>query len=176
MTPAGLRDAAAGDAARIAEIYAHYVLGSVATFEEAPPGPDEMGARLLRVAARGLPWLVAEDAAGVQGYAYAAPWRERSAYRYAVEDSVYVAADMTRRGLGARLLGELIRRCEALDLRQMIAVVGGSGTAASIGLHARLGFRVAGVLPSVGYKLGGWADSVLMTRALGAGDATPPKG
>lgn len=170
-----VRDAEDDDLARITEIYAEYVATSVATFEEVPPGLDEMRARLMRVRALGLPWLVAETDAGVEGYAYAGPFRDRSAYRYVVEDSIYVARDRIRRGIGSALLGELIVRCEALGKRQMIAVVGGSKSVASIGLHGRMGFRVAGVLPSFGFKLSDWADAVLMTRALGDGDSTRPE-
>ena len=169
-----VRDARDADLARIAEIYAAYVLTSVATFEETPPDTDEMRARFARIAGLGLPWLVADDGGLVQGYAYAGPFRDRSAYRFAVEDSIYVAPGLTRRGYGSALLAELIRRCEALGKRQMIAVIGGSGSVGSIGLHGGLGFRVAGVLPSVGFKFGAWEDSVLMTLALGDGDTAKP--
>ena len=168
-----VRDAVEADLPRIAEIYEHYVLGSTATFEEEVPDIAETRVRLRRLTGAGLPWLVAETSAGVEGYAYAAPWRDRSAYRYVVEDSVYVAADSARRGIGTALLAELIRRCEVSGKRQMIAVIGGSTNVASIGLHGRLGFRVAGVLPSFGYKFGTWNDSVLMTRPLGDGKAAP---
>lgn len=170
-----VRDAAAADLPRIAEIYEHYVLNSIATFEEEAPGLPEMSARFRDLASAGFPWLAAETPEGVAGYAYAAPWRDRSGYRYVVEDSVYVAPGRLRRGVGTALLGELVSRCTAAGMRQMIAVVGGSDNVASIGLHGRLGFRVAGVLASVGWKFGSWADAVLMTRALGDGDATSPK-
>lgn len=169
-----IRDATEADMARIAEIYAHYVRSSVATFEEVPPDTAEITARFRRFAALGLPWLVLEDEDAVQGYAYAAPFRDRSAYRFTVEDSIYIAADRLRRGYGALLLAELIARCESLGKRQMIAVVGGSESSASISLHSQLGFRVAGVLPSAGFKFGAWADSVLMTRTLADGDASAP--
>lgn len=170
-----VRGAAETDISRIAEIYAHYVRTSVATFEESPPDKTEIAIRFARIAALGLPWLVVEDEAGVQGYAYAAPFRDRSAYRFTVEDSIYIAADRLRRGYGALLLTELIARCEALGKRQMIAVVGGSESSASISLHSQLGFRVAGVLPSAGFKFNAWADSVLMTRTLAHGDASAPE-
>lgn len=173
-TAMSVRDARPEDLARITEIYAGYVLTSVATFEEIPPDIEEMRARLDRLGALGLPWLVAEDGDGVQGYAYAAPYRDRSAYRYVVEDSIYVAPDRVRGGVGSILLWALIERCEAIGKRQMIAVAGGSKSVGSIALHGRMGFRVAGVLPSFGFKFGSWADAVLMTRALGDGDSTKP--
>jgi len=171
---ARVRDADAADVARIAEIYAHYVNHSVATFEERAPGVDEMTARWRAIVDAGLPWLVIDGGDGPSGYAYAGPFRPRSAYRYAVEDSIYVAPDCTRRGYGSALLTALIGRCEALGKRQMIAVIGGSTTVGSIGLHARHGFRVNGVLPSFGFKFGNWADAVLMTRPLGEGDRSLP--
>ena len=170
-----VRDATADDVPAIAALYATYVLASVATFEEVAPDEAAMRARFDRISGLGLPWLAAEDADGLQGYAYAGPFRDRSAYRYVVEDSIYVAQDRIPRGIGSALLGELIARCEALGKRQMIAVVGGSRSVGSIGLHGRLGFRVAGVLPSFGFKFGDWADAVLMTRALGEGDSTRPE-
>lgn len=169
-----IRDAALTDTPRIAEIYAHYVRTSVATFEEVPPDELEIAARFHRVSSFGLPWIVIEDEAGVQGYAYAGPFRDRSAYRFTVEDSIYIDADHLRCGYGTRLLGELISRCEALGKRQMIAVVGGSQSAGSIGLHTRTGFKPAGTLPSAGFKFGNWADSVLMIRPLGKGGSAPP--
>lgn len=175
VAPPRIRDATPADLPRIAAIYAHYVTSSFATFEEVPPDVAEIAARYDRVRGLGLPWIVAEDGDGVQGYAYASQFRDRSAYRYVVEDSIYVAPDLIRRGYGSALLGELIARCEALGKRQMIAVVGGSKTVGSIGLHGRMGFRVAGVLPSFGFKFGDWADTVLMTRALGEGDSTRPE-
>lgn len=170
-----VRDASETDIPRITDIYAHYVRTSVATFEEAAPDETEIAIRFERLAALCLPWLVIEDGTGVQGYAYAAPFRDRSAYRFTVEDSIYIAADSVRRGYGAQLLTELIARCEALGKRQMIAVVGGSESSGSISLHSQLGFRVAGVLPSAGFKFGAWTDSVLMTRTLSGGDASPPE-
>jgi L-amino acid N-acyltransferase YncA len=171
---ARVRDATEDDIASIVGIYSHYVLQTLATFDEDPPDAETMTARFRRITDAGLPWLVIEDGGAVKGYAYAGPFRDRSAYRFTVEDSIYVDAQSTGRGYGTLLLGELIDRCEALGKRQMIAVVGGSTSVASIGLHGRLGFRVAGVLPSTGFKLGRWADSVLMTRPLGDGDGGDP--
>ncbi len=170
-----IRDATVDDIPAITAMYETYVRSSVATFEEVPPDVTEIRARFDRVRGLGLPWIVAEGTDGtIVGYAYAAPFRDRSAYRYVVEDSIYVASDRIREGIGSALLGDLIERCTALGKRQMIAVVGGSQTVGSIGLHGRLGFRVAGVLPSFGFKFGDWADTVLMTRSLGDGDATTP--
>jgi phosphinothricin acetyltransferase len=169
-----VRPATVADLPAIHAIYAHYVLHGLATFEEAPPALEELRRRFERVLGFGLPYLAAELAGGVRGYAYAAPYRDRSAYRYAVEGSIYVDRGWQRRGLGRALLRELVARSAAAGKRQMIAVIGDSANAASIGLHAALGFRLAGTLPSVGFKHGRWVDSVLMVRPLGDGDATPP--
>ncbi|WP_244813741.1 GNAT family N-acetyltransferase [Caballeronia sp. Lep1P3] len=163
-----IRDAASGDFEAIARIYSHYVLHALATFEESPPSVGEMRARHAATIAAGLPYLVAEVDGEVAGYAYASAYRARSAYRHTVEDSVYVADGFGGRGIGFALLSALIARCEAGPWRQMIAVIGGSGNAGSIALHARLGFEHAGVLRDVGFKLGQWVDSVLMQRRLRA--------
>jgi phosphinothricin acetyltransferase len=133
-----------------------------------------MSQRLLEVTARGLPYLVAEQAGEVIGYGYCAPYRLRSAYRYTLEDSIYVMDGNHRRGVGRALLGELIALCEQLNYRQLVAVIGDSAQAASIGLHASLGFVRAGALRSVGFKFGRWVDTVLMQRPLGTGDGTRP--
>jgi L-amino acid N-acyltransferase YncA len=171
-----LRDATPADMEAVAAIYSHHVRTGVASFEEVPPDAAEMARRYRLVVDAGLPYLVATRDGRVVGYAYAGRYRERTAYRYTVEDSVYVAEDATRLGIGRALLESLIARCTALGYRQMVAVIGDSANAASIGLHASLGFRAAGVLPSVGFKLGRWVDSVIMTRALGDGDQAPPGG
>jgi len=171
-----LREARPDDMAQIAAIYAHHVRTGVASFEEVPPDAAEMARRHALAAAAGLPYLVAEQGGRIVGYAHAGRYRERTAYRYTVEDSVYVAEAWMRHGIGRALLEALIARCTALGYRQMVAVIGDSANAASIGLHAGLGFRAAGVLPSVGFKLGRWVDSVIMTRALGPGDQTAPGG
>ena len=178
MTGAGkaanivIRDARPDDLADIARIYAHHVLTGLASFEEDPPDEQEHLRRYQHVLARGLPYIVAEIDRAVRGYAYAMPYRERSAYRYAVEDSVYVDADWVRHGIAASLIVPLIDRCAKAGMRQMIAVIGDSANAGSIGLHTSHGFRIAGTLPSVGYKFGRWVDSVIMTRPLGDGDQT----
>jgi phosphinothricin acetyltransferase len=170
-----VRPALAEDLAVVQAIYAHHVLHGLASFEETPPPLEEIGRRYDGVRARGLPYLVAENAGEVLGYAYCAPYRERSAYRYALEDSVYVRQGSQGAGIGKALLSELLRGCEGLGYRQVVAVIGDSANTASIALHASLGFVRAGTLRSVGYKLGRWVDSVLMQRPLGRGDGTPPE-
>jgi L-amino acid N-acyltransferase YncA len=169
-----VRPAAPDDLPAIQAIYAHHVRHGLATFEEEPPSADEIRRRFLEVAAKGLPWLAADFGGVIAGYGYCAPYRARSAYRYALEDSVYVREDYHGRGVGAALLEALIERCTALGYRQMIAVIGDSAHAASINLHASLGFLRVGTLRSVGFKFGRWVDSVLMQRALGPGDASRP--
>lgn len=169
-----LRVAAAGDAAAIAAIYGHHVAVGTGSFELDPPGVDEMTRRLAAGLANGDPWLVAVDGAEVQGYAYAAPYRTRPAYRYTVEDSVYVAPGAVGRGIGALLLRELIAVCTSRGDRQMIAVIGDSGNFASVRLHAALGFVHVGTLRNVGRKFDRWLDVVLMQRPLGAGAADAP--
>jgi len=169
-----LRPAAERDVARIADIYAHHVLSGLASFEVAPPDAAEMARRRVDLLADGLPYLVAELEGAVVGYAYAALYRTREAYRYTVEDSIYVDHSAVGRGAGRRLLERLIAECTALGLRQMVAVIGDSGNRPSIALHQACGFRQVGLLPSVGFKFGRWVDSVLMQRALGQGDETPP--
>jgi L-amino acid N-acyltransferase YncA len=161
-----IRDAAPADFETIAGIYAHYVLNALATFEEVPPSVDEMRARHAAITALGLPYIVAEVDGAVAGYAYASTYRPRSAYRHTIEDSVYLADGFGGRGIGHALLTSLIERCEHGPWRQMIAVIGNSGNAGSIALHAKLGFAHVGVLREVGFKHGRWVDTVLMQRAL----------
>lgn len=169
-----LRPAQPDDLPAIQSIYAHHVLHGLASFEEEPPGLNELRRRYDEVLGRGLPWLVADFGGAVAGYGYCTPYRARSAYRYSLEDSIYVREDALGRGVGSALLGELIGRCESLGYRQLIAVIGDSAHAASINLHAAHGFLRVGTLRSVGFKFGRWVDSVTMQRPLGAGDATPP--
>jgi phosphinothricin acetyltransferase len=171
-----VRRARESDLATVAEIYAHHVRHGLASFELEAPALDEIERRHAAVVALGLPYLVAEADGCVAGFAYAAPYRARPAYRYTVEDSVYVDHRCAGRGLGSALLGELIARCAAAGCRQMVAVIGDSDNLASIRLHEKHGFARVGLLPSVGYKFGRWVDSVLMQRALGAGDTAPPEG
>jgi L-amino acid N-acyltransferase YncA len=172
--PATVRDARDDDLPAIQAIYAHHVLHGLATFEEVPPSVDDLRARRAQVLGLGLPYLVAEHAGAVVGYSYATGYRPRPAYRFTVEDSVYVADGLGGRGIGAALLGALIRRCEAGPWRQMIAIIGDRDNAGSIALHRRLGFRLVGTLEAPGYKLGRWVDTVLMQRPLGPGAGSPP--
>ncbi len=169
-----IRPATEQDIPAVQEIYAHYVKLTTASFEDEPPTVAEMTARWNRVTARNLPYLVALKGKTVVGYAYAGPYRDRSGYRYTVEDSVYVAQDYIGRDVGNQLLVELIERCTALDFRQMIAVIGDSTNAASLALHSRHGFFVIGALSSTCFKFGRWVDAVLMQRILGEGDTTLP--
>ena len=169
-----VRAAAQGDLAAIHGIYAHHVLRGLATFEEVPPDLEEMRRRHQDVTGRGLPYLVAAERGEILGYGYCAPYRARSAYRYALEDSIYIKDGHLGKGIGTRLLGELLRICAGLGYRQVVAVIGDSANAGSIALHARLGFLRVGTLRSTGFKFGRWVDSVMMQRPLGAGDGAPP--
>jgi L-amino acid N-acyltransferase YncA len=169
-----IRSSNEGDIAAIAAIYRHHVLHGLASFEEVPPEPDEIASRRREIVARGLPYLVAERAGRVLGYCYAGPYRPRAAYRFTLEDSIYIDAAEVGHGIGRALLGTLLDRCAELGYRQMVAVIGGSDTWPSIRLHAAFGFTQVGVLPAVGFKFGSWVDIVLMQRALGCGATTLP--
>lgn len=169
-----VRPAAVHDLPAIQSIYAHHVLHGLASFEETPPVLEEMRRRFEDIAAQGLPYLVAEDKGGILGYGYCSLYRTRSAYRYTLEDSVYVRQGLHRKGVGRAILAALIARCTELNYRQIIAVIGDSANAGSIGLHASLGFVRAGNLRSTGFKFGRWVDSVLMQLPLGSGDGTTP--
>jgi L-amino acid N-acyltransferase YncA len=169
-----IRDAKEADMEAVQAIYAHHVRYGLATFEEEPPTASELNARRETVVTAGLPYLVAECDGRILGYCYATAYRPRPAYRHTIEDSVYVADGYGGRGIGAALLGALIERCEAGPWRQILAVIGNSGNEGSIALHRRLGFETVGTLRSVGFKLGGWVDTVLMQRSLGQGDGTLP--
>ena len=175
-TPLSIRNSREADLPAITRIYGHWVLHGLASFELEPPAEAEMARRRAAVLAGGYPHLVAEDpeTGAVLGYAYASPYRSRPAYRFAVEDSVYVSPDAGRGGVGGALLADLLAHCEALGFRLAVAVIGDSGNAPSIGLHARHGFVRSGLLPAIGWKHGRWVDSVLMTRPLGPGATTPP--
>jgi L-amino acid N-acyltransferase YncA len=170
-----IRDAAQDDIAAISAIYSHHVRNGLASFEEEAPPLEEMARRFRDIRAQKLPYLAAEARGVVLGYAYAAPYRTRSAYRYTLEDSVYLHPGATGAGIGKTLLAALIARCEDRSYRRMIAVIGDSANLASIRLHERLGFTHAGLLPAVGFKFGRWVDSVLMQRPLGLGDASLPE-
>lgn len=169
-----VRSAAEADMAAVQAIYAEAVLHGLASFEEVPPTLDDMLARRAGILALGLPWLAAELDGRVVGYAYATPHRARPAYRYTLEDSVYVADGMRGRGIGRALLAALIEACEAGPWRQMVAVIGDSANKGSIALHERVGFRMVGTLEAVGFKFGRWVDTVLMQRPLGEGGDSLP--
>jgi len=169
-----VRPASAADLAAIQSIYAHHVLHGTASFEETPPSVQEMRGRYDDVVSRGLPYLAAEESGEVLGYGYCTLYRTRSAYRYTLEDSVYVREGKHRKGVGRAILAALIERSEELGYRQLIAIIGDRGQAASIGLHASLGFLRAGMLRSVGFKFGRWIDTVVMQRPLGRGDGIRP--
>jgi L-amino acid N-acyltransferase YncA len=166
IRPAGLADIAA-----IAGIYRHAVLHGTATFEIEPPDEQEMARRWKVLRDGGYPYYVAEFRGTVAGYAYAGPYRTRPAYYWTVEDSIYLDPQMQRRGIGRRLLDHLIADCEARGFRQMIAVIGDSRQTPSIALHRAVGFRLIGTMEAVGFKFGGWLDTVLMQRQLGVGAA-----
>jgi phosphinothricin acetyltransferase len=162
------------DVPAIAAIYAHYVRQTTASFETEPPSDAEIANRRAAIVRLGLPWLVAEIDGEIAGYAYAGPYRPRAAYRFTVENSIYIDPARAGKGTGSALLKRLIEDCEAWGARQMIAVIGGSDNLASIKLHAKFGFRHTGTLVAAGFKFGRWVDSVLMQRALGPGDTLPP--
>lgn len=176
--PFRLRDATPEDVPAIQAIYAHHVLHGRASFEEVPPTVDDMRVRFAEVLRKGLPYLVAERDGEVLGYAYASSYRARSAYRFAIEDSIYIDHRRVGEGLGQALLSALIERCETGPWRQMVAVVActasGEG-AGSLAVHERLGFRTIGRLEAVGFKHGQWIDTVLMQRPLGVGSGSLPE-
>ncbi|HYC36014.1 MAG TPA: GNAT family N-acetyltransferase [Usitatibacter sp.] len=169
-----IREAREEDVTQVTQIYAHHVRTGLASFEEVPPDAQEMLSRMRAVRGQGLPYFVMVEGDHVLGYCYATLYRTRSAYRYTLEDSVYVRDGLAGQGVGRALLAKLIERCEEGPWRQMIAVIGDSGNAASIGLHRALGFRMVGNFEAVGFKFGRWVDSVLMQRPLGKGDSALP--
>jgi phosphinothricin acetyltransferase len=169
-----VRPATQADLPEIQSIYAHHVLHGTGTFEEVPPSVEEIAERFQKVTSHGWSWLVATDATGVLGFAYYTQFRDRSAYRYCVEDSVYVREDVRGQGVGKALVVRLIEDASAQGMRQMIAVIGDSENVGSIGVHASLGFHMAGTMRAVGVKFGRWLDVVSMQRALGRGDADMP--
>ena len=171
-----LRDSTDTDIPAITAIYAHAVTHGLASFEYEAPDAAEMARRRAAILAAGYPHIVAERCGDIAGFAYASAYRPRAAYRFTVENSIYVAPTGQRGGVGSALLHALIARCEAAGCRLMVAVIGGSANLASIGLHAASGFAHAGLLPAVGWKHGRWVDCVLMTRPLGDGASQPPPG
>ena len=169
-----VRPATRADVPAITRIYAHSVEHGTASFELSAPDEAEMTRRFNELTSHGFPYFVAVVDGAVVGYAYAGPYRTRPAYRFTVENSVYVAHDSHRRGVGKALLQALIDACTEKGFRLMVAVIGDSKQAASIGLHEAAGFKHAGVFENIGYKFDGWLDSVLMQRALGPGASKPP--
>jgi len=168
-----IRPSTDADVAALASIYAWHVANGTGTFEIEAPGSAEMAKRRCDVVEKGLPWLVVEASGEVQGYAYANQFRPRPAYRFCVEDSVYLDPQAAGRGYGRWLLAELLARCEAAGARQMLAVIGDSANAASIGVHRALGFEHVGTMNAAGWKFERWLDVVVMQKSLGAGAAAP---
>jgi len=169
-----IRTATAADIPAIAAIYDHAVRHGTASFELEPPDAAEMARRRQTLVDGGFPYLVAEADGALAGYAYAGPYRPRPAYRWSVEDSVYVAPALQRRGVGRTLLDRLIAAAEQRGFRQMVAVIGDSAQTPSIELHRAAGFHMIGTVENVGHKFGRWLDTVLMQRTLGPGAASPP--
>jgi phosphinothricin acetyltransferase len=171
-----IRPSEPADVPAITSIYAWNVLHGTGTFEFDPPDQAEISRRRDDVVAKGLPWIVAEDGARVLGYAYAIHFRPRPAYRFCLEDSIYLGADAVGRGIGRLLLAELIARSEAAGARQLLAVIGDSANTASVGVHRALGFEPIGTMKAVGWKFDRWLDVVLMQKRLGPGDTSAPGG
>jgi L-amino acid N-acyltransferase YncA len=171
--PVLVRDSLESDLAEIQAIYAHHVLHGTASFELTPPTLDEMRQRRADVVAKNLPYLVAEQNGQVVGYAYVTLYRPRPAYRFTVEDSVYVRDGLTGQGIGSLLLAQIIEICTENGYRQLMAVVG-DASPPSVSLHQRHGFTLAGTFKSVGYKFGAWRDTAMLQRPLGDGDSTDP--
>lgn len=169
-----LRDSLEADCSFIQRIYAHHVLHGTASFEIDPPSVEEISRRRADIVEKGLPYIVAERGGVVLGYAYVTLYRARPAYRFTVENSVYVRDGLTGEGIGSRLLVELIHRCTAAGFRQMIAVIGDS-SAASVALHKKHGFTQVGLFRSVGFKAGAWRDTAMLQLELGFGDRRPPE-
>ena len=174
MTSVAIRPALASDVPAITAIYRPAVVAGTASFELEPPDETEMLRRFGSITEAGFPYVVADDGGQVLGYAYCSSYRPRPAYRYSVENSVYVAPSAQGRSIGRALLSHLVESATERGYRQMIAVIGDPRETASVGLHRSLGFTLCGTIRSVGYKHGRWLDSVVMQRALGAGDTAPP--
>ncbi|CAH2599415.1 Phosphinothricin N-acetyltransferase [Rhodovastum atsumiense] len=170
-----IRAATTADIPEMQAIYAYHVLHGTGTFEEIPPSIEELAARVAAVTARGWSWLVAVDATGVLGYAYYAQYKDRTAYRFTAEDSVYVREDVRGQGVGKALVAQLLADATAKGFRQMVAVVGDAENVGSVGVHASLGFTRAGVLRATGLKFGHWLDVVMMQRPLGNGSRDVPQ-
>jgi L-amino acid N-acyltransferase YncA len=174
MSDVSIRAVRPADLTSITRIYAYAVEHGTASFELEPPDEAEIARRQGVLLKKGYPYLVAERAGSVAGFAYAGPYRDRRAYDWCVEDSIYIAPELHRQGIGRLLLTRLIAESEACGYRQMIGVIGDSANTASVAVHAAMGFRLIGIFQSIGFKHGRWLDTVLMQRALGSGDTTPP--
>jgi L-amino acid N-acyltransferase YncA len=170
-----IRPATDADNAAITGIYAHHVLNGTGTFETTPPSEADMAARRADVLSKGLPYLVIEEAGQVLGFAYCQWFKPRPAYRFSAENSIYMHPDSRGKGMGRELLGALVARAEAIGVRKLIAVIGDSANAGSIGVHRAMGFSHVGVFKSCGWKFGKWLDIVLMEKSLGEGDTTAPE-
>lgn len=168
-----IRPATSTDLPAITEIYRENVLNGVATYELTPPDLAEMTRRFAAITGDRYPWFVAAEDGTILGYAYAGPFRTRPAYRWLVEDSIYLSPEARGKGLGSTMLSALLDECEALGFRQMTAVIGGAHPA-SVGVHRKAGFEHCGIMKGSGYKHGRWLDTVIMQKALGAGNATAP--
>jgi phosphinothricin acetyltransferase len=169
-----IRASTDADIAAITAIYAHHVLHSTGTFETEAPSEADMRSRRADVLGKGLPYLVADDAGSVMGFACGNWFKPRPAYRYSVEDSIYLAPDQHGKGLGRALLAELLARCEAVGIRKIMAIIGDSANLASVGLHEALGFEHVGKIDACGWKFGAWRDIVIMQKTMGLGDTQPP--
>ena len=169
-----IRPSCLADLPEIQAIYAHHVLHGTGTFEEVPPSLEEITERFAAGTKQGWSWLVASDATGVQGFAYYAQIRDRTAYRFTAEDSIYVREDVRGQGVGKALVQHLLVEAEQAGFRQMVAVIGDSENVGSVGMHASLGFHHVGTLRAVGFKFGRWLDTVYMQKPLGAGDDDIP--
>jgi L-amino acid N-acyltransferase YncA len=171
-----IRPSSEADLPAITAIYGHHVLHSTGTFETQPPTAQDMTTRRADVLAKGLPWLVAEHDGLVIGFAYGNWFKPRPAYRFSVENSIYLAPGLHGKGLGRALLAELLARCESAGIRKVMAIIGDSDNAASVGVHLALGFTQVGKIEACGWKFGAWRDIVIMQKPLGLGDTQPPPG
>ena len=169
-----IRSSLEADIPAITLIYAHHVLNSTGTFETEAPSEQDMAHRRDDVLGKGLPYLVAEAQGRVVGFAYGNWFKPRPAYRYSVEDSIYLAPGEHGKGLGRAMLAELLARCEAVGIRKMMAIVGDSANSGSVGVHLALGFEQVGKIDACGWKFGAWRDIVILQKTLGLGDSQPP--
>lgn len=174
QTSAIVRPSVDADMTAITRIYAHHVLNGTGTFETSPPSEADMRTRRADVLGKNLPWLVIETNGHIAGFAYANWFKPRPAYRFSVEDSIYMSQEATGKGLGKQLMNELLIQLERRGVRKVMAVIGDSANVGSVGLHRSVGFEQAGLIQSCGWKFGRWLDIVLMQKAIGDGDRTPP--